>query len=77
VAPALEMYAQRWTSEDEDLLVENLELGYDLEVIASVLGRTPYAVAMKVVHLTTKGHLVIMGQGTFDALVRVSYQGTD
>jgi hypothetical protein len=66
------MFAQRWTSTEEDLLVENLELGYELETIASVLGRSPYAVAMKVVHLASRGDLVIMAPETFDALMKGS-----
>jgi len=67
------MSPQSWTSTDVDLLVENLELGIELEIIASLLQRTPSSVAMKVVHLASTGRLVIMAPGTFDALVKGSW----
>jgi hypothetical protein len=63
------MSAQRWTPHEEDLLVENLELGYDLEIIASLMGRSPQSLAMKIVHLATKGKLLIMAPETFDAML--------
>jgi len=56
-----------------DLLVENLELGIELEIIASLLRRTPFSVATKVVHLASTGRLVIMAPETFDALVKGSW----
>jgi len=73
VASPLDMSPQSWTSTDVDLLVENLELGIELEIIASLLQRTPSSVAMKVVHLASTGRLVIMAPGTFDALVKGSW----
>jgi hypothetical protein len=63
------MSVQRWQPHEEDLLVENLELGYDLELIASLMGRSPPSLAMKVVHLATQGKLLIMAPATFDALM--------
>jgi len=67
------MGPQSWTSTDVDLLVENLELGIELEIIASLLRRTPFSVATKVVHLASTGRLVIMAPETFDALVKGSW----
>jgi len=55
---------------EEDLLIENLELGQELHVISETLGRTPSAVALKLIHLYQKGSLVIMAETTFDVLVK-------
>jgi hypothetical protein len=66
------MSTQRWSTHEEDLLVENLELGYDLEIIASLMGRSPQSLAMKIVHLATQGKLLIMAPETFDALLDCS-----
>ena len=55
---------------EEDLLIENLELGQDLDIISDTLGRTPSAVALKMVHLYQRGALVIMAEATFDVLVK-------
>jgi hypothetical protein len=59
-----------WTSIEEDLLIENLELGQELHIISDALGRTPSAVALKLIHLYQKGALVIMAEPTFDVLVK-------
>ncbi|MGB1485389.1 MAG: SANT/Myb-like DNA-binding domain-containing protein [Poseidonia sp.] len=59
-----------WTPMEEDLLIENLELGQHLDIIADSLGRTPSAVALKMIHLYQKGALVIMAEDTFDVLVK-------
>ncbi|MGB0516313.1 MAG: hypothetical protein ACPHJE_03610 [Poseidonia sp.] len=59
-----------WTPMEEDLLIENLELGQDLDIISDTLGRTPSAVALKMIHLYQKGALVIMAEDTFDVLVK-------
>jgi hypothetical protein len=59
----------RWSNDDEEILVENLELGYDLVTIASMVGRTPQSVAMKIVHLAMQGRLIIMAPETFDELI--------
>ena len=55
---------------EEDLLIENLELGQHLDIIADSLGRTSSAVALKMIHLYQKGALVIMAEATFDVLVK-------
>jgi hypothetical protein len=64
----------RWSYDEEDILVENLELGYDLVTIAMIVGRTPQSVAMKIVHLAMQGRLIIMAPETFDELFDGSSQ---
>ena len=59
-----------WSSADEALLVENLELGHDIELISEVLGRAPSDIVMRMVHLYQNGSLVVMAETTFDVLVR-------
>lgn len=60
---------ERWSSVEESLLLENLEIGHDLVVVSDVLGRTPSDVVFKMVQLYQKGTLVVMAGSTFDALV--------
>ena len=59
-----------WSSADEALLVENLELGHDLELISEVLGRAPSDVVLRMVHLYQNGSIVVMVGATFDVLVK-------
>ncbi len=59
-----------WSSADEALLVENLELGHDLELISEVLGRAPSDVVLRMVHLYQNGSIVVMAGATFDVLVK-------
>ncbi len=59
-----------WSSADEALLVENLELGHDIELISEVLGRAPSDIVLRMVHLYQNGSLVVMAETTFDVLVR-------
>ena len=59
-----------WSSADETLLVENLELGHDLELISEVLGRAPSDVVLRMVHLYQNGSIVVMAGATFDVLVK-------
>ena len=59
-----------WSSADEALLVENLELGHDLELISEVLGRAPSDVVLRMVHLYQNGSIVVMAGPTFDVLVK-------
>ena len=56
-----------WTPEEEDLLVENLELGCDLAFIADVLDRSVQAVGMKTLQLYQRGELVVMAVPTYEA----------
>ena len=56
-----------WTSEEEDLLVEHLELGCELMFIASALQRSVQAVGMKMIHLYARGELVVMSPTTYEA----------
>ena len=58
-----------WSQDEEDLLVENLELGYGLDVIAAVLDRTADDIVLKLVELVERGDLMAMSPKTFDALV--------
>jgi hypothetical protein len=58
-----------WSQDEEDLLVENLELGYGLGVIAAVLDRTADDIVLKLVELVERGELMAMSPKTFDALV--------
>ena len=58
-----------WSQDEEDLLVENLELGYGLGVIAAVLDRTANDIVLKLVELVERGELMAMSPKTFDALV--------
>ena len=58
-----------WSQDEEDLLVENLELGYGLGVIVAVLDRTADDIALKLVELVERGELMAMSPKTFDALV--------
>lgn len=64
----------RWSAAEEDLLVENLELGHDLHTVSMVLQRTPYSIAMKLVDLTVRGKVVVLAPATFDALSNRSRQ---
>ena len=59
-----------WSSADEALLVENLELGHDLELISEVLGRAPSDIVLRMVHLYQNGSIVVMAGATFDVLVK-------
>ena len=59
-----------WSSADEALLVENLELGHDIELISEVLGRAPSDIVLRMAHLYQNGSLVVMAETTFDVLVR-------
>ena len=59
----------RWSSIEESLLVENLELGHDLVVVSDVLGRTPSDVVFKMVQLYHQGAFVVLAGPTFDAFV--------
>ena len=59
-----------WSSADEALLVENLELGHDLELISEVLGRAPQDIVLRMVHLYQNGSIVVMAGATFDVLVK-------
>ena len=59
-----------WSSADEALLVENLELGHDLELISEALGRAPSDVVLRMVHLYQNGSIVVMAGATFDVLVK-------
>ena len=58
-----------WSEDEEDLLVENLELGYGLGTIAAVLDRTAVDILRKLVELVERGELIAMSPETFDALV--------
>ena len=58
-----------WSSADETLLVENLELGHDLELISEVLERAPSDIVLRMVHLYQNGSIVVMAGATFDVLV--------
>ena len=59
-----------WSSADEALLVENLELGHDLELISEVLERAPSDIVLRMVHLYQNGSIVVMAGATFDVLVK-------
>ena len=59
-----------WSSADEALLVENLELGHDLELICEVLERAPSDIVLRMVHLYQNGSIVVMAGATFDVLVK-------
>ena len=59
-----------WSPAEESLLVENLELGHDLELIAGVLEKPPFDVVVKLIHLYQNGTLVVMAGPTFDVLVK-------
>jgi hypothetical protein len=56
-----------WTSEEEDLLVEHLELGCSLAFIADALHRSVQAVGMKMLQLYHCGELVVMSVSTYEA----------
>ena len=59
-----------WSSADEALLVENLELGHDLELISEVLGKAPSDIVLRMVQLYQNGSIVVMAGATFDVLVK-------
>ncbi|MEC8763809.1 MAG: hypothetical protein VXX40_01250 [Candidatus Thermoplasmatota archaeon] len=59
-----------WSSADEALLVENLELGHDLELISEVLEKAPSDIVLRMVHLYQNGSIVVMAGATFDVLVK-------
>ena len=59
-----------WSSADEALLVENLELGHDLELISEVLERAPSDIVLRMVQLYQNGSIVVMAGATFDVLVK-------
>ena len=59
-----------WSLAEEALLVENLELGHDLELIAAVLEKPPIDVAVKMIHLYQNGTLVVMAGPTFEVFVK-------
>ena len=56
-----------WTSEEEDLFVEHLELDCDLVFIADALQRSVEAVGMKMLQLYQRGALVVMSASTYEA----------
>ncbi|MGA0353342.1 MAG: hypothetical protein ACO3NY_06810 [Poseidonia sp.] len=56
-----------WTTEEEDLLVEHLELDCDLAFIADALQRSVQAVGMKMLQLYQRGALVVMSVSTYEA----------
>ena len=56
-----------WTTEEEDLLVEHLELDCDLAFIADALQRSVQAVGMKMLQLYQRGALVIQSVSTYEA----------
>ena len=58
-----------WSEDEVDVLIENLELGYDFHFIALILERTPYAVSSKVAQLVSKERLIVLSTETFDALL--------
>ena len=59
-----------WLSVEQALLVENLEVGQDLELISEVLGRSPPDVALKMIQLYQEGVFIVMAEATFDAFVK-------
>ncbi|MBH35067.1 MAG: hypothetical protein CMB74_06440 [Euryarchaeota archaeon] len=59
-----------WSSADEALLVENLELGHDLELISEVLEKAPSDIVLRMVQLYQNGSIVVMAGATFDVLVK-------
>ena len=59
-----------WSSADKALLVENLELGHDLELISEVLERAPSDIVLRIVQLYQNGSIVVMAGATFDVLVK-------
>ena len=59
-----------WTAEDEDLLVSNLEIGQPLEILANVLGRSEFALAMKMVRMYCEGQLVVLHPDSLDNLLK-------
>lgn len=63
-----------WTANEEDILVENLESGYDLLSIAEFTQRTPEDVAMKVVELSLRGDLIILATATLKAWMERTLQ---
>ena len=63
-----------WTTNEEDILVENLESGYDLLSIAEFTQRTPEDVAMKVVELSLRGDLIILSTATLKAWMERTLQ---
>ncbi len=56
-----------WTSEEEDLLVEHLELCCSLAFIADALHRSVQAVGMKMLQLYHRGELVVMPASAYEA----------
>lgn len=56
-----------WTSEEEDLLVEHIELGCSLAFIADALHRSVQAVGMKMLQLYQRGELMVMSVSTYEA----------
>ena len=63
-----------WTPYEEDLLVENLEMGYDLVAVSMHVQRDPEDVAKKVVDLSLRGVLVILSTSTLEAWLKRSSQ---
>ena len=63
-----------WTPYEEDLLVENLEMGYDLVAVSRHVQRDPADVAKKVVDLSIRGVLVILSPSTLEAWLKRSSQ---
>ena len=59
-----------WTTSDEAFLIEQLELGHDLEWIVTMLNRTLIESAVKLVQLYQKGSIMVMAVQTYDAQLR-------
>ena len=59
-----------WLPVEQALLIENLELGQDLELISEALGRSPPDVALKMIQLYQEGAFIVMAEATFDAFVK-------
>ena len=55
-----------WTTSDEAFLIEQLELGHDLEWIVTMLNRTLIESAAKLVQLYQEGSIMVMAVQTYD-----------
>ena len=59
-----------WTTSDEAFLIEQTELGHDLEWIVATLNRTLIESAVKLVQLYQEGSIMVMAVQTYDAQMR-------
>ena len=59
-----------WTTSDETFLIEQIELGHDLEWIVAMLNRTLIESAVKLVQLYQEGSIMVMAVQTYDAQLR-------